>query len=137
MAIALAVIHRRARVDAMDIEYVVGSALETGPERHRTYTLEDLDFNDYFDPKEIRKLHRLNFTTRPVHMWVLDFAKAASIGLISNDVNKRLALWNSFRETYLMVIRIILASRHERYLVMTLPKLFLNKVVDIIKEHRR
>ncbi|MCJ1384042.1 hypothetical protein MMC17_007158 [Xylographa soralifera] len=152
MAIALAIIHWRAQVDAMDVEYVLGSASEMGPERRRAYTIEDSDFNDYSGPHQVRNL-QLNFKTRSIHMWVLDFDKAASFALTTNDVEKRLvpaflgndpyyprpdvdeALWKSFSKTYLMASRIILVSRHERYSLMSLPKLFLDKVVDMIKEH--
>ena len=45
------------------------------------------------------------------------------------------ASWKTFSGTYLMANRIIITSRHERYSVITVPRLFLDKMVDKIKEH--
>ncbi|MCJ1314978.1 hypothetical protein MMC15_000292 [Xylographa vitiligo] len=152
MAIALAVIHSRARVDAMDDEYVPGSASGTGPEGRRASTIEGSNFNDNLGPTLVRNV-QLSFTTRPVHMWVLDFDKAAPIALTPSNIDKRLvpaflgndpyylrpnvdeALWKSFSNAYLTASRNILASRPETSLNMNLPGRFLDKVVDMIKEH--
>ncbi|MCJ1391754.1 hypothetical protein MMC18_004619 [Xylographa bjoerkii] len=152
MAIALAVIHWQAQVDAMDVEFVLGSASQTGPDRRRAYTISP-GSDSFSVPYEVRNLHKVNFETRSIHMWILDFDKATSITLTPIDVDKKLvpaflgndpyyprpdvdeALWKSFSQTYLMVSRMILANRQERASVMSLPKFFLDKVADMIKEH--
>ncbi|MCJ1403054.1 hypothetical protein MMC11_006277 [Xylographa trunciseda] len=152
MAVALAVIHWPAQVDAMDVEFVLGSASQPGSDRRRAYAKAPGP-SDFSSPHEVSHLHRLNFKTRPIHMWVLDFDKATSTALTPNDVDKKLvpaflgndpyyprpevdeALWKNFSKTYLTASRIILRNRQESASVMSLPKLFLDKVAEMIKKH--
>ncbi|MCJ1294775.1 hypothetical protein MMC34_006333 [Xylographa carneopallida] len=135
----------------MDVESVLGSASGWGFERRRAYVIGDFDF---LNPTQVRNLRKLNFETRPIHMWwVLDFDKAVSVALTPDDVDKKLvpaflgndpyyprpdvdeALWESFSESCLMASRKILVSPQETFSCMSLPKRFLDKVVDMIREH--
>ena len=152
MAMSLAVLHWKAHVDAMDVEFVLGSTAETLPNRRKAYTAAS-DPNGPLIPCEVKIPHKLNFKHRSTHLWVLDFDKATHIELTPNDVEKKLVpaflgndpyyprpdvdehLWESFSKTYLTASTIILANRQERASVMRLPKLFLDKVADMIKEH--
>ena len=165
MAIALAVIHWQAQVDAMDVEYVLGSAPAMSSNRRRVPTTRD-STRVAPDPGVLPRLllpaplltepcevHGLNFTTRPVHMWVLDFDKASSIQLTPNDVDKKLVpaflgndpyyprpdvdeeLWEIFNSVYLRASSLILDNRKERGRAMRLPKRFVTKVAATIKAH--
>ena len=146
VAIALAIMHWQAKVDAMDTEFVLGSSVETLPERQRAYAAEE-DSTVLPAPCEVR---RLDIKKRSTHFWILDFDKASPIELTANDVVKKLVpaflgndpyhprpdvdevLWELFSKTYLKASRLILENRQETQLVMGLPKLFLEKVVEMI-----
>ena len=143
IAIALATIHWQAQVDAMDSEFVLGSARATPFKRQRAY-----------DPtREPREDHGLDFTQRSIHVWVLDFDKASPIELTPRDVEKYLVpaflgndpyfprpdvddeLWKKFSATYLKASRLILESKKASDQEIHLPKLFLDRVVLWIKEN--
>lgn len=86
MAIALAVIHWEAKVDAMDIELVIESAAATPAERRRAYP-EGKHAESLPPPSEVHSLH---FKQRSTHFWVRDFDKATPIKLTANDVDRKL-----------------------------------------------
>ena len=147
MAIALAIIHWQAKVDAMDSEFVLGSSVTTLPEKQRAYAAEE-DSTVLSAPHEIR---RLDSNERSTNFWVLDFDKASPIELTADDVIKKLVvaflgndpyfprpdvdedLWQVFSKTYLKASRLILENKQEKRSVMGLPKLFLETVAEMIK----
>ncbi|MCJ1473701.1 hypothetical protein MMC13_002352 [Lambiella insularis] len=147
MAIALAVIHWQAQVDAMDSEFVLGSAATTLPERRRAFTTANSSEN--LPPEE--HVYCLDFTRRSTHLWVLDFDKANTIELTDNDVKKKLVpaflgndpyyprpdvdedLWQTFSEAYLKASRLILRARKLEGTVLELPEQFLENVAQVIK----
>lgn len=150
MAIALAVIHWEAKVDAMDVEFVLGSAAATPSEQRRPYTA-DMRSDVLPPPSEI---HPLCFNQRKTHLWVLDFDKATPIKLTTNDIDDKLVpaflgndpyyprpdvdeeLWAEFSRTYLMASQRILERQQEKSSVTTnLPKRFLTKVEEMIKRN--
>ncbi|MCJ1461502.1 hypothetical protein MMC07_000099 [Pseudocyphellaria aurata] len=150
MAIALAVIHWEAQVDAMDAEFVLGSAAETPSERRRPYAA-DKQFVELPPPSEV---HTFQFNERSIHLWVLDFDKATPIELTANDVDKKLVpaflgndpyyprpdvdeeLWVEFSRIYLMASELILENRKKKDPVITsLPNRFLTKVAEMIEEN--
>lgn len=151
MAIALAVIHWEAQVDAMDAEFVLGSAAEIPPERRgRPYTTDKR--SDVHPPPS--EVHTLHFNKRSIHFWVLDFDKATPIKLTANDVDKKLVpaflgndpyyprpdvdeeLWAEFSRIYLMASKLILEKEVEKSPeIMNLPKRFLAKIAEMIKEN--
>ena len=141
MAIGLAIIHWQAQVDAMDVEFVIGSAATTGGEESRADTRDT-------PPRQVRSI---NFKRRSTHLWILDFDKASEIQLTTEDVDKKLVpaflgndsyyprpnideeLWTSFCGTYLKASRLILESRMKTR-SLELPQRFLDKVVETVKE---
>lgn len=150
MAIALAVIHWEAKVDAMDVEFVLGSAAATLSEQWRRPYTADMS-SDVHPPSEI---HSLCFNQRKTHFWVLDFDKATPIKLTTNDVDKKLVpaflgndpyyprpdvdeeLWAEFSRIYLVASQRVLERQQEKSPVITnLPKRFLTKVAEMIKEN--
>lgn len=151
IAIALAVIHWQAQVDGMDIEFVLGSAAATSPERRRASYLGDILSTDLPPSTEV---HRpIYFNERPIHCWVLDFDKASPIQLTAYDVDKKLVpaflgndpyyprpdvdeeLWAEFCRVYLTASELILDRKPEKSpMMMSLPPRFLGKVVEMIKE---
>lgn len=149
MAIALAVIHWEAQVDAMDVEFVLGSAA-SDIQKRRPYTTDKR--SDIKPPPS--EVHTLSFNKRATHFWVLDFDKASEIKLTANDVDEKLVpaflgndpyyprpdvdedLWKEFSRTYLVASQLILEQQQEKSpMIMNLPKRFLDKVAEMIKEH--
>lgn len=142
MGIGLAIIHWQAQVDAMDTEFVLGSAATTFGDCKR--------FSEKTPPQRVR---RTDFTMRSIHLWMLDFDKASSFNLISNDVDKKLVpaflgndpyyprpdvdeeLWEEFSKAYLTASTLILKGKKAKAPVMALPQRFLDQVVEMIKEH--
>ena len=145
MAIALATIHWQAQIDAMDAEFVLGSARPTPlVKRRRTQHLPNNESpHDY---------NHISFTYRPIHIWTLDFDKSHRIDLTTADVKKYLVpaflgndpyyprpdvdaeMWMRFSETYLKASRLVLENRLVSEQIMGLPGLFLEKVTEMIKE---
>ncbi len=144
MAIALAICHWQAQVDAMDAEFVLGSAQATPLERRGAYQLED-------EPHDVDKL---DFTTRSIHVWLLDFDKSSRIDLTLEHVEKFLVpaflgndpyyprpdvdaeLWTRFSDTHLKASQLVLCKEQAKNKVFELPALFLKKVAETIKEHK-
>ena len=145
IAIALATIHWQAQIDAMDAEFVLGSARSTPlVKRRRTQHLPNNE-----SPHDCNDIP---FTYRPIHIWTLDFDKSHRIDLIPADVKKYLVpaflgndpyyprpdvdagMWIRFSETYLKASRLVLENKRVSEQVMDLPGLFLEKVAEMIKE---
>ncbi|KAF6225579.1 hypothetical protein HO133_009579 [Letharia lupina] len=134
MAIALAIIHWQAQVDAMDAEFVLRKCSSNAK------------------PHEVDVLP-LEFNKRSINVWVLDFDKSSRIELTSNDVDKYLVpaligndpyyprpdvdteLWTQFSKTYLKASRLVLRNKQVSSQAMELPEIFLDKVASKIKEH--
>jgi len=128
MAIGLAIIHWKAKVNAMDTEFVLGT----------TATKE----REGLAPFQ----HRANFQRREIHLWMLDFDKAEEIKFTKKDVDRLLVpaflgndpyfprpdvdkdLWGTFSEVYLEASEIILQSLGEKGSVLKLPERFLDGV---------
>ena len=145
IAIALAKIHWQAQIDAMDAEFVLGSARPTPlVKRKRTQHLPN--------SKNPHDCNEISFTYRPIHIWTLDFDKSHRIDLTPADVKKHLVpaflgndpyyprpdvdaeMWMRFGETYLKASRIVLEHRRVSEHIMGLPGLFLEKVAEMIKK---
>ena len=145
IAIALATIHWQAQIDAMDAEFVLGSARPTPlVERRR---IQHLPNNE--NPHDCNDV---SFTYRPIHIWTLDFDKSHRIDLTPADVEKYLVpallgndpyfprpdvdaeMWMRFSKTYLETSRLVLENRRVSEQIMDLPGLFLEKVAQMIKE---
>ena len=145
IAIALATIHWQAQIDAMDTEFVLGSARPTPlVKRRRTQHLPN--------NKKPRDCNDIPFTYRPIHIWTLDFDKSHRIELTPADVKKYLVpaflgndpyyprpdvdaeMWIRFSETYLKASRLVLENRRVNEEIMGLPGLFLEKVAEMIKK---
>ena len=150
MAIALAVIHWEAQVDAMDVEFVIGSAAATLVERRRAYTA-DKRSNGRPPPSEVHSV--ADFKQRSMHLWVLDFDKETSFRLIAKEVDKKLVpaflgndpyyprpdvdeeLWKEFSQVYLRASQVILERKKEPTPgMMSLPERFLTKVAEMIQD---
>ena len=142
MAIGLATIHWQAKVDGMGCEFVLGSAPSNGIGNVPIYIKDAA-------PYEVR-LPRL----RPVHLWMLDFDKASNFSFTPDDVDKKLVpaflgndpyyprpdvdegLWQEFCTSYVKASQIILQAEHgEEEAITCLPKLFLDKVEEMINKH--
>lgn len=150
MAIALAVIHWQAKIDGMDIEFVLGSAATTSFDSRRKFFTGSTLSEDLPPPTEV--LWPVYFTERKTHCWVLDFDKASHIKLTANDVDKKLVpaflgndpyyprpdvdeeLWAEFSRAYLLASHLILDKNPDKGpAIMSLPTRFLNKVVEMIE----
>ena len=144
MAIALAVIRFQAEIDAMDTEFVLGSARAT-PAEMRTPELRD--------DNEPHSVEELEFKQRPIHLWVLDFDKAKRIIPAPENIDHLVAaflgndpyyprpdvdrdLWIRFRNTYTKVSCAILERKQAGEAAMRLPQLFLDAVEAKIEEHK-
>lgn len=75
MAIALAVVYWQAPIDAMDVEFVLGSAAATLSERRRAYDT-DPGFGVFPPPCDV---DWPDFNKRSISIWGLDFDKATPI----------------------------------------------------------
>ena len=145
IAIALATIHWQAQIDAIDAEFVLGSARPTPLVKQRRS--QHLSNNE--NPHDCNDI---SFTYRPIHIWTLDFDKSHRIDLTPADVKKYLVpaflgndpyyprpdvdaeMWMRFSETYLKASRLVLENRRVSEHIMGLPGLFLEKVAEVIKE---
>lgn len=142
LAIALAAIHWQAQVDAMDTEFVLGSAPPT-PAGGRPV---------HVGAGQPHEVDNVDHTKRPIHVWVLDFDKSSSIELIHGDVDRLVVaflgndpyfprpdvsidLCIHFNETYLKASCLILENRHVDSQAIALPALFIAKVEAKITEH--
>ncbi|KAL8683126.1 MAG: hypothetical protein Q9224_006713 [Gallowayella concinna] len=144
MAIALAVIHWQAQVDAMDAEFVLGSPCTTPEIRQAQEPAADEEPHD---------VHTPDFPKRSVHMWVLDFDKSKKIEPTVDAIHESLVpafigndpyyprpdvdhdLWVQFGNTYTKASRTILKRKGASSSMLKLPQLFLDAVAAKIKEH--
>ncbi|KAL8652595.1 MAG: hypothetical protein Q9210_002594 [Variospora velana] len=144
MAIGLATLHWQARVDGMDVEFVLGSSATRGLEKHRGFT------DASAKPHSVKAI---NFKRRRLHLWMFDFDKATKIEWTEEDVKKKLVpaflgndpyyplpqvdeeLWDDFCATYLKASRVILLEGKATKKVMGLPRLFLDEVLRVTKEN--
>lgn len=152
IAIGLAVIHWQAQIDAMDIEFVLGSAAATPYERRRKPFTGNSLAKDLPPPSEVHS--PIYFTERTTHCWILDFDKASHFELTINDVEKKLVpafvgndpyyprpdvdeeLWTEFCSVYLLASKLILDRKPESSTTVgSLPSFFISKVQEMIKEN--
>ena len=144
MAVGLAVVHWDAQVDAMDAEFVLGTTASAVPHEEA--------LAGYAEDAGRHEVEFLGLDRRFIHLWMLDFDKASSIELTSNDVDTKLVpaflgndpyyprpdvdedLWKQFCGTYLKASKLILENRSESG-ALHLPQRFLDKVVEKIKQH--
>ncbi|KAI4129319.1 MAG: hypothetical protein LQ341_006582, partial [Variospora aurantia] len=133
-----------ARVDGMDVEFVLGSSATRGLEKHRGYADKSAK------PHTVKAI---NFKRRRMHLWMFDFDKASTIEWTEEDVKKKLVpaflgndpyyplpqvdeeLWGDFCATYLKASRVILLEGKATKKVMGLPGLFLDEVLRVTKEN--
>lgn len=144
MAIGLAVLHWKAGVDAMDVEFVLGSAC--------TRTEKGLPRRP--DPdEEPYEITEPDSAQRAVHMWVLDFDKSTRFERTLQNVVQKLVpaflgndpyyprpdvdrdLWTRFGYTYRKASRVILERKKADGATMKLPLQFLKAVESKIEEH--
>ena len=147
MALGLAILHWSARLDAMDTEFVVGSAATWEKQRPTLVTNAALPIT-----QDIRSV---NFHRRSTHLWMLDYDKAHSIALTPEDVDRYLVpacrgndpyfpdplidkeLWSAFADTYCeaseIVLRASIKAGEDAEQAMKLPKMFVDGVVASAK----
>ncbi|KAI4232299.1 MAG: hypothetical protein LQ349_005109 [Xanthoria aureola] len=145
MAIALAVMHWEAGVDAMDVEFVLGSSSVMREKRLRKAPDPDEE------PRSVSDA--LAFVERDVHIWVLDLDKAKRVvdmtlesvvrdlvpAFLGNDPyfprpDVDGGLWMRFGDAYLKASWGILGERRVGEGVMGLPGKFLEEVERKIEE---
>lgn len=139
MANALAVLHWEVKIDAADVEFVLGSApTET---HHRAPTFEQLKKMKP-DSSTYSIGSGLTFYARVVHLWLLDFNRCKEIDMnevgvdaaveafVLNDryyprpsVHKK--LWDLFSKQYLRTSARIIGEAE----YLELPSKFIEKVV--------
>ncbi|KAL8903887.1 MAG: hypothetical protein Q9207_003629 [Kuettlingeria erythrocarpa] len=144
MALGLAILHWRARVDAMDTEFVLGSSATFDQEVQRGYA------------KPSAKPHNvesINFKRRELHLWMLDFDKATKIEFTEQDVKARLVpaflgndpyypraqvdaeLWQEFCAAYLKASEVILENLAVEEGARGLPQLFMDEVLRVERQN--
>ena len=134
MAIGLAVLHWEAKVDGMDVEFVLGSSSAAWEEFQSQETEEEIGFR-----------------RRDIHLWMLDFDKASEIELTEDSVLTKLVpaylgndpyfprpdvdeeLWQEFSAAYLKASEAILRAQEDE--IRVLPKRFLDGVLEQIKRN--
>ncbi|KAL0253363.1 Class II abasic (AP) endonuclease [Diplodia seriata] len=147
MAGALAAMHWKARIDARDVEFVLGSA-PTYP-LIKPLTLSELEETEPDTYTEMKVCRKSNFTQRSVHLWMLDFNQCGVISMDmlgvqqavqaylindpyyprppqSDENDHDLALWNVFATKYLCISDAILRETPE---LRDLPRKFVQLVI--------
>ena len=145
MAVGLAIMHWQAKVDAMDVEFVLGSSATW--DYDHAVLCDDLSAV----PHTVKPI---NFKRRTVHLWMFDFDKASEINFTTDDVDMKLVpaflgndpyyplphvdreLWERFSGTYIKASEVILRDRKVDEGVMGLPKRFLDEVVRRAEENK-
>ncbi|KAL8794409.1 MAG: hypothetical protein Q9195_002996 [Heterodermia aff. obscurata] len=148
-AVGLAIMHWQAKIDAMDVEFVLGSSA-TWDHHQQPVLFHDLSAK----PHTVKASKTVNLKRRPVHLWIFDFDKASEINFTIHDVDAKLVpaflgndpyypmphvdkeLWDGFSGTYIMASEIILRNNKVDEDVLSLPKRFLNEVVRRAEENR-
>ena len=159
MADILAVFHFKAKIDADDIEIVLGSApvasISSPKKSHPLSSSEISQFPGQSTREEASNMHR-NFKKRTIHLWVLDFNACKPITMDEQGINaavksfwensgqyfprpmrelqKDNELWQLFGSQYLessrKLIEIENLNQEARSRRHKLPKMFLDRVVD-------
>lgn len=147
MAGALAAMHWQAKVDARDVEFVLGSA-PTYPLAKPLTSVElaNMEPNTY---TETRVFRGLSFMQRTTHLWVLDFNQCQPISMdeagvsqaveaymindpyyprppVEDDGGHDSRLWSTFAIRYIRISDRILRKNPE---LRSLPRLFIRKVM--------
>ncbi|KAI4179526.1 MAG: hypothetical protein LQ346_007174 [Caloplaca aetnensis] len=126
MAVGMAVLHWRAKVDGMDVEFVLGGP---SPTTRQPPVVRGYDELTRGPRRVIPIIGSTPTAQKAVEMWILDFDKASPVGLTENDVKKRLVpaflgndpyyplpkkgeeeLWGLWRETYLRASEVVLGE---------------------------
>ncbi|KAI9868494.1 MAG: hypothetical protein M1813_005938 [Trichoglossum hirsutum] len=151
MAGALAVMHWRVRIDADDVEFVLGSAPQrsTIPALCKPLTPADIDSMPENTSTWASSFE--NFKRRTVHMWMLDFDRCKDMPMDRKGVMQAVAaffkndpyyprpneqdsldqqLWATFRDNYLKTSFELIGNGPEK----NLPTVFISEVVE---EQRR
>lgn len=148
MAVGLAIMHWQAKVDAMDVEFVLGSSA-TWDDDHQPVLFDDTAAI----PRTVNAIH---FKRPTVHLWMFDFDKASEISFAADDVDAKLVpaflgndpyypmphvddkeLWEGFSGTYIEASEVILRSKEAvDEGVMGLPKRFLDQVMMRVEANR-
>ena len=145
IAVGLAIMHWQAKVDAMDVEFVLGSSVTW--DDHQPVLFHDLSAAPH-------TVEAINFKRRTVHLWMLDFDKSSEISFTTHDVDTKLVpaflgndpyypmphvdreLWEGFSGTYIKASEVILRTSKADEGVMGLPKRFLDQVVRRVEENK-
>ena len=141
IAIGLAIMHWQAKIDAMDVEFVLGSSATWDHDYDQPVLFDDPSAAPH-------TVDAVNFKSRPVHLWMLDFDKASEISFTTKDVDTKLVpaflgndpyypmphvdreLWEEFSDTYIKASEVILRSKEVVDKgVLSLPKRFLDQVI--------
>ena len=157
MADILAVFHFKAKMDADDIDIVLGTAAVGSPRKCQPLSSAEIGQipAGQSTREESSNMHR-NFKKRTIHLWVLDFNACKPITMNEQGINAAVKsfwdnsgqyfprpvrelprdheLWQLFSSQYLESCRKLIdiedldqEVREKRH---KLPKMFLNKVVD-------
>ncbi|KAF9693046.1 hypothetical protein EKO04_009323 [Ascochyta lentis] len=123
MALGLAVMHWRARLDGMDMEFVISSATSEG---ELPSVVPDWRTSEAFVAASE------DFKRRVTHLWVVDFDKAETIDLLVQPGDTEQTIWNTFEEAYIKAAEIILdmdfrLGKHQRKALQRYPKQFVQE----------
>ena len=153
IAIGLAILHWRARIDGMDTEFVLGSS--------RWATRDET--SDSANEQE-KGGEGSDFQRREIHLWMLDFDKASEITFTKDAIDKQLVpaflgndpyfplpsneddhdddddsgdkdLWDVFSAAYLKASKAILVDAKAGDEIMALPARFLAKVEEQVRKN--
>ncbi|KAL8919965.1 MAG: hypothetical protein Q9208_006533 [Pyrenodesmia sp. 3 TL-2023] len=165
MAVGMAVLHWRAKVDGMDVEFVLGGGSEQQQQQQQQEQTMRVRGYDELGTRAWRVRYEaapapVAAAQKAVEMWILDFDKASPAELTEEDVKKRLVpaflgndpyyplpkkgeeeLWGVWRETYLRASEVLLGEAEARERVVTdcktdrLPGVFVEEVERRVKEN--
>ncbi|KAK0609631.1 hypothetical protein DIS24_g12301 [Lasiodiplodia hormozganensis] len=148
MAGALAAMHWKAKIDARDVEFVLGTAPIAYPAKPLTSVeLANMELNTY---TEMRVFTGLSYVQRTTHLWVLDFNQCQPISMdeagvsqaveaymindpyyprppVEDDDGHDSRLWSTFAIRYVRISDQILRKNPE---LRSFPRLFINKVME-------
>ena len=145
MAVGLAIMHWEARIDAMDVEFVLASSVTW--DDHQPVLFHDLSAVPH-------TVNAINFKRRIVHLWMFDYDKSSEISLTTGDVDIKLVpaflgndpyypmphvdreLWDVFSGTYINASEAILRTSKVDESVMGLPRRFLDQVMKRAEENK-
>lgn len=150
MAEALAILHWQARIDAYDVEFVLGG--EEAQQYSQDFTdLYQEDLSQITSDTDLDAAVRVNFERRATRMWVLDFNlssmwtetsgceyKDALIdqlvwAFFSNDPyfpRPHQTLWGPFSASYILKAKVILGLPGRDTRLSQLPEKFLSACVE-------